>query len=163
MYILDISYNTRLLSVARFLRLIAFWRAPYRQHTQKLKIFRQSSESVESPSIPWRHKLQPSFHSPSPLFLPLPFEIVMISLRALKSANFIQEMITFTSRQQTWIRGSGENSAAPGYKSAISVFRTLTSRSGSTVARQMPSNQHAIVRASRRREPYRNFGHASLV
>jgi len=92
---------------------------------KNLKIARQSvsRESVES------HRFLINY-SPVPLFLPLPFGIV-ISLRARKSANFIQEMITFTSRQQTRAReGRGRDPRRPGYKSAISVFRTLDLASG---------------------------------
>lgn len=89
---------------------------------------RKSRESVESPSIP--HVINYSPARRRRRLLPsLPFGIVMISLRARKSANFIQEMITFTSRQQTRTRrgegAEGKLRAAPGYKPAISIFRTL--------------------------------------
>lgn len=107
-----------------------------------------------------RHKLCPVPFLPPSLLPALPFGIVMISLRARKSANFIQEMITFTNRQHT-NTGKGVNFAAPGLQarqSVYSVLSALTSSSGPIVARQIPRNQHAIVRAS-----YRNFKRANFV
>lgn len=99
---------------------------------------------------------------PSPPCLPpsllpaLPFGIAMISLRARKSANFIREMITFTNRQHK--HGQGVKFArATSLQSVYSVLLDLTSSNGPIVARQIPRNQHAIVRAS-----YRNFKRANF-
>jgi len=158
--------------IAWFLHLITFYRASYRQQKEKSKHspskykYVQISRVIIVPPVinydPARYSLATSF---SCLVLRNRDDLFTCAEKCKLHSGDDNFQRTDSKHGLEPAKGKGGGTTPRQATSRQSVYSVLdsTSASGPTVVRQMPPNQHAIVRASRRRKYIETWSMQGLV